>query len=171
MDSKTWCTMGPARGHAACPQSAAYNGARMPDDRQEREGARGSTRRCRRSRAGSLAGREYGMDYQNLRGWIAAVDELGELERLAGVDSDLELATITELVLRERRPPPAVLYDDIVGYSRGYRVLTGLSNTPKRMALTLRLPTDLDTRGLIQAWRARMETLEPIPPRVVSRGP
>ena len=47
------------------------------------------------------------MDYQNLRGWIAAVDELGELERLAGVDSDLELATITELVLRERRPPPA----------------------------------------------------------------
>jgi UbiD family decarboxylase len=111
------------------------------------------------------------MDYQNLRGWIAAVDELGELERLEGVDSDLELATITELVLRERRPPPAVLYDDIVGYSRGYRVLTGLSNTPKRTALTLRLPTDLDTRGLIQAWRARMETLEPIPPRVVSRGP
>ncbi|HKC61499.1 MAG TPA: hypothetical protein VKB92_15540 [Myxococcales bacterium] len=91
------------------------------------------------------------MDYQNLRGWIAAVDELGELERLEGVDSDLELATITELVLRERRPPPAVLFDDIAGFPTGYRVVTGLSNTPRRTALTLRLPTDLDTRGLIQA--------------------
>ena len=80
-----------------------------------------------------------------------------ELERLEGVDSDLELATITELVLRERRPPPAVLFDDIAGFPTGYRVLTGLSNTPRRTALTLRLPTDLDTRGLIQAWRARLQ--------------
>jgi 4-hydroxy-3-polyprenylbenzoate decarboxylase len=111
------------------------------------------------------------MDYQDLRGWIAAVEELGELERLDGADWDLEMAAITELVLRERRPPPALLFDEIPGYPSGYRVLTGLANTPRRTALTLRMPTDLDSRGLVQAWRQRLGSLEPIPPRVVDRGP
>src|SRR5262245_8467144 len=115
-------------------------GPRVAGDPSDRDAARGAARGhrrrepgvslgCRSSRTGSLAGRESGMDDQNLRGWITAVDELGELERLAGVDSDLELATITELVLRERQPPPAVLFDDIAGFPTGYRVLTGLSNT------------------------------------------
>ena len=111
------------------------------------------------------------MAYRDLREWIAAADALGELVRLDGVHWDLELATVTELALRERRPPPAVLYDQIPGYPNGYRVLTGLANSPARVALTLGMPTDLDSRGLVETWRRRIGSLEPIPPRTVAHGP
>jgi UbiD family decarboxylase len=109
--------------------------------------------------------------YRDLREWIAAAEDLGELERLDGVNWDLEIGTVTELALRERRPPPAVLYDQIPGYPAGYRVLTGLANSPRRVALTLGMSTDLDSRGLVDTWRQRIGSLEPIPPRTVTRGP
>jgi 4-hydroxy-3-polyprenylbenzoate decarboxylase len=111
------------------------------------------------------------MQDEDLRTWIQAVDDLGELERFDGASWDLELAAISEIALRERRPPPALLFDHIVDYPSGFRVLNGLLNSPRRTALTLGLGADLDSRGLVQAWRQRLRSLEPIAPRLVERGP
>src|SRR5690348_17261151 len=111
------------------------------------------------------------MQDEDLRTWIQAVDDLGELERFDGASWDLELAAISEIALRERRPPPALLFDHIVDYPPGFRVLNGLLNSPRRTALTLGLGADLDSRRLVQAWRQRLRTLEPIAPRLVERGP
>ncbi|MFC7648453.1 UbiD family decarboxylase domain-containing protein [Streptosporangium lutulentum] len=55
-----------------------------------------------------------------------------------------------------RRPsPPALLFDDIVGYGRGPRVLTASMANARRLGMTLRLGTSLDDRGLVEALRNR----------------
>jgi 4-hydroxy-3-polyprenylbenzoate decarboxylase len=92
---------------------------------------------------------------------------MGELQHVSGAHWDLEIGTISEINYR-RKPPAALLFDDIVGYPRGYRVLTGAVSNTRRMAFTLGLDPDLDTAGLIQAlrgkpaeWERRAPSFEP----------
>src|SRR5687767_1003058 len=110
----------------------------------------------------------------DLRSWIERVEQLGELQHVSGAHWDLEIGTISEINYR-RKPPAALLFDDIVGYPRGQRVLTGRLCNPHRMALTLGLDPQLDTTGLIQAlsgkplqWEKAAPQFEP---QVVTSGP
>jgi UbiD family decarboxylase len=103
----------------------------------------------------------------NLREWIARIDSLGELQRVDGAHWDLEIGTISEINYR-RKPPAALLFDEIVGYPRGYRVLTGSVSNARRMAVTLGLDPDLDTARLVHAlrgkpldWEAKASQFEP----------
>ena len=67
------------------------------------------------------------MSYRDIRDWLIAVERDGELKRVSGADCDLEMSGICEILYREgKRPVPAVLYDDIPGYPKGYRTLFGL---------------------------------------------
>ncbi len=111
------------------------------------------------------------MGYTDLRGWIEEVDKIGELKRLDGVDWNLEIGAITEIVCRENKSRPALLFDKIKDYPQGFRVLSGLLNTMPRLALTV--GTDKEITGLqfVQEWRNRMRNLKPIPPTLVSSGP
>ena len=102
------------------------------------------------------------------------MEQLGELQHVSGAHWDLEIGTISEINYR-RKPPAALLFDDIVGYPRGQRVLTGTLCNPHRMALTLGLDPQLDTTGLIQAlsgkplqWERAAPQFEP---QVVGSGP
>ena len=79
------------------------------------------------------------MAYQDLREWLEQVDALGELRRVEGAHWDLEIGTITELVRRENPHPPALLFEDLPDYPQGFRLLTGINNTARRLALTLHL--------------------------------
>lgn len=88
----------------------------------------------------------------DLRDWIAAVDELGELQTVAGADSHLEVGDICELNYRRRRPG-ALLFESLVGHRPGTRLLTGSVSTARRLGLTLRLGGDLDDRQLIELLR------------------
>ena len=52
---------------------------------------------------------------------------MGELKRLNGADWNLEIATLAELIYRERSGViPALLFDRIKGYPEGFRI------TPER---------------------------------------
>jgi hypothetical protein len=66
---------------------------------------------------------------------------------------------------------PAVLFDEIKDYPKGYRILTGILSSPRRLALTMNLEPEFGDREFIAAWRKRMETLKPVPARRVSDGP
>lgn len=90
----------------------------------------------------------------DLRDWIARIESLGELQHVSGAHWDLEIGTISEINYR-RKPPAALLFDNIVGYPRGYRVLTGAVSNARRMALTLGLDPGLDTSGLMHALRGK----------------
>ena len=46
---------------------------------------------------------------------------------------DLEIGAISEINYR-RKPSAALLFDDIIDYPRGYRVLTGTLSNARRMA-------------------------------------
>jgi 4-hydroxy-3-polyprenylbenzoate decarboxylase len=108
-----------------------------------------------------------------LRSWIARIESLQELQRVSGAHWDREIGAISEINYR-RKPSAALLFDDIVGYPRGYRVLTGSLGNARRMAVTLGLDADLDTIGLVQAlrgkpveWEAAASRFEP---RTLDRG-
>lgn len=90
----------------------------------------------------------------SLRTFLAAVDAIGELRHVRQADWDLELGAIAELSYRSARPE-ALLFDDIKGYARGQRVLTGSTGSPGRFGLTLRLGGDLDDAALVDALRGK----------------
>ena len=90
----------------------------------------------------------------DLRAWLRQVEDLGELQCVSGADWNLEIGAIAEINYR-RKPPAAMLFDDIVGYPRGHRVLIGSLSNSHRIALTLGLEAGLDTAGLVQALRGR----------------
>ena len=50
-------------------------------------------------------------------------------------------------------------------------VLSGATNSSKRLALTLGFPVPARPLDVVQAYRDRMKTHQPIPPRVVGSGP
>ena len=110
----------------------------------------------------------------DLRTWIARIESLGELQCVSGAHWDREIGAISEINYR-RKPSAALLFDDVVGYPRGYRVLTGSLSNARRMAVTLGLDPDLDTAGLVQALRGKPLAWEAAAPRfepnVLERAP
>ena len=62
--------------------------------------------------------------YTDLREWLEIVDSFGEPKKVDGVDWNLEMGTLSELIARESKGPvAAVLFDNIKGYPKGYRTL------------------------------------------------
>ncbi len=90
----------------------------------------------------------------SLRAWLQAIEELGELTHVRGAHWDKELGAIAELSYR-RPESKALLFDDIVGYARGQRVLTGTTGSARRLGHTLRVGDDLDDAGLVEVLRGK----------------
>ena len=105
----------------------------------------------------------------DLRGWLEAVDRLGELHHVdAEVDPEQEMAGITYLV-GKREGAPALLFNSVRGARQGTRSLFNLLGTSlPRIALALGLPPSLGAHELIQATRLRLK--QRIPPRVIAAG-
>ena len=110
------------------------------------------------------------MEYRDLRDWIRKVEELGELKTLKKCDWNLEIGAITELVAH-RDDGPAVLFDEIKDYPKGYRVLSNSLSSRKRLALTLDLPEGETKMDFVRAWRERYQKIKPIPPKFVKKSP
>ncbi len=106
----------------------------------------------------------------DLRAWLRAVDSIGELRVIEGVDWEENIGRATEM-LHHTDDSPAVLFDKIPGYPAGYRVLVNSMATRGRIALTLGLDPDIDTFGLVDAWERLMDTVEPKPVKMVEDGP
>lgn len=109
------------------------------------------------------------MVYHDLRDWMARVEELRELRAVQQAHWDVEIGVITEIVMN--RHGPALLFDHIPGYPEGYRILANALGGPRRLALTLGLPTDREIKELLALWQEKKRALRPVPPRVVRDGP
>jgi 4-hydroxy-3-polyprenylbenzoate decarboxylase len=107
--------------------------------------------------------------YRDLREFVAALEELGELRRVTGADPDLEIGAIDEL--NHERGGPALLFDEIKGYPAGYRVLCNPMDTMKRALLALGLPPDLDRNTALEQYERHIASFRPIPPETVASGP
>jgi UbiD family decarboxylase len=111
--------------------------------------------------------RETSQDARDLREWLQAIDELGELQVVNGADWNLEIGGISELNYR-RKPSAALLFDRIKDYPPGWRVLTGSLTSSRRVGVTLRLGSDYTDQQLVEAlrgkpmeWEARAAEFEP----------
>ena len=65
----------------------------------------------------------------DLRAWLRDVEAFGELTNLNGADWNLELGAISELNVK-KAGPRALLFDEIPGYRKGFRVLTCSTSSP-----------------------------------------
>ena len=93
------------------------------------------------------------------RGWLDVVDKLGELERVPGASWDVEMGAITHMLTEKSRgQAPAILFDNVPGYPKGYRTLYGQLSSIKRIALTLGLPLEHDRKvDIVQRYHERMQ--------------
>lgn len=104
--------------------------------------------------------------FNDLRQFVDAAVNTNELTRLNGVNRDLELGAITEVV-SEREDGPAILFDDIEDYPTGFRVLTNPFGTVERTKLGLNVPNSLDPLGVIDHWRTESDDWDGVPPNEV----
>jgi UbiD family decarboxylase len=109
--------------------------------------------------------------WRDLRDWIDAIDRLGELRRVSGLTSESDIGEVTELLDRNEGSP-AVLFDEIPGYSKGYRVLVNALGTRGRQAVALGLdPSVASHDALLAYWRSKLRSFVPIQPIEVAAGP
>lgn len=113
------------------------------------------------------------MAYKDLRDFLKAVEAYGELKRFKGVHWNLEMGTIAELVYHEGKyPRPALLFDEIPGYPRGYRCLFGLFSSPRRVAMAFGLPEEqIERKAMLQNWRKKSKLSSYIPPKPATSSP
>jgi len=112
-------------------------------------------------------------DPLDLRAWLAEVEKLGELRHVRGADCNLELGAISELNVK-KDVPPALLFDEIKDYPKGFRVLTCSTSSPARLSSILRLPIEKTHGGLVEALRGKpakwKEAAARFPATVVKSG-
>ena len=110
----------------------------------------------------------------DLRAFLSAVEDGGEVEHVAGAHWDRELGAVTEVLYREKvDKSPLLLFDEVPGYAKGMRCLYGMLGSPLRLALGLGIdPANSgDRRTMLDTYRRRIKSHEPIPPRTVDDGP
>jgi 4-hydroxy-3-polyprenylbenzoate decarboxylase len=105
-------------------------------------------------------------------GWKLSATS-AELKKVDGVDWNLEMGTLAEIFSRETKggPTPAVLFDNVPGYPKGFRALFAQNASFKRMALNLGLDMNLSNLDLVRAFRQKLVSHEPIKHKVVTKGP
>jgi 4-hydroxy-3-polyprenylbenzoate decarboxylase len=111
----------------------------------------------------------YDRPHADLREAIQRFEQAGELLRIRGASWKLEMGTLAEIVYRGETPP-AILFEDIPGYPKGFRALSGATNSAKRLAIMLGFPVPSHPLDVVRAYRDRMKAHKPIPPRTVSKG-
>ncbi|MDP6559318.1 MAG: UbiD family decarboxylase [Candidatus Binatia bacterium] len=112
------------------------------------------------------------MIYNGLRDWLEKVDRMGELKRLKGVDWNLEMGAVVDVLYREHPPyPPAILFDKIKDHAEGFRALFGHFASPKRIALTLGITQEFDhILEFVRVYHDKIKGCVPIPMQEVKSG-
>ena len=125
------------------------------------------------ARAAKTAEAGMRVGYGDLRGWLEAVAGLGELLHVKGAHWDAEMGAITHMLTEKSQgTAPAILFDEVPGYPKGFRTLYGELSSVRRIALTLGLPLERARKtDIVRQYHARMQSLAPLAPRFVEDGP
>jgi UbiD family decarboxylase len=109
----------------------------------------------------------------DLREWLVAVEELGELRTVDAADPELEIGALTEI--NDEKRGPALLFDRIPGHPAGHRLLSSALITSSRLGLAMGVQAAPTVRQLLnelagkpQQWDAGAPKFSP---RVVPTGP
>src|SRR5438093_6577133 len=83
---------------------------------------------------------------------------MGELKTVLGATWEEDIGGISELMNEGKGP--ALLFDEIPGYPRGYRVASNLFTTVRRTAAAV----GMEEEGLARHWSDAVRNVKPIPP-------
>jgi UbiD family decarboxylase len=110
----------------------------------------------------------------NLRNWLDDMQQADNLQVLKGADWNLELGAISEMNVKQDGHS-ALLFDEIMGFPAGYRVLTCTTSSAYRLSSILRAPQISQHKELVQwlrgkpkEWQSRAASF---PPVTVESGP
>jgi 4-hydroxy-3-polyprenylbenzoate decarboxylase len=101
--------------------------------------------------------------YKDLREFIEQVDHLGMLRRIDGADARFEIGGVAE-VAASYPGCPALLFDDIKGFPRGFRIFTNVTTSPARAALALGIDPLLKPLDALKVWKEKRKGLKPLKP-------
>src|SRR5918994_7001955 len=108
--------------------------------------------------------------FNDLREWMREAEKLGELKTVLGASWQEEIGLAADVVI-PRDDGPAVLFDEVPGCPKGFRLLINVF-AGKRRAMTLGFPDGLTKQELSQAYfKHYQDKQQPIPPVIVNEGP
>jgi 4-hydroxy-3-polyprenylbenzoate decarboxylase len=108
--------------------------------------------------------------YGDLREWMEEAERLGELRRVTGASWQEEIGLAADVVV-PRDDGPAVLFDEVPGCPKGFRLLMNVF-AGKRRAMTLGFPDGLTKQELSQAYFDHYQNKQQhLPPVIVEDGP
>ncbi len=110
------------------------------------------------------------MAFYDVREFIDALRKLDDVRDVRGAHWHLEIGGLTE-IFASRAQFPLMLFDDIVDYPTGWRVISNYVNDARRAALALGLPPDVSKVEMLRHWKDRLADADSIPPRQVDDGP
>ncbi|MBI3013974.1 MAG: UbiD family decarboxylase [Candidatus Tectomicrobia bacterium] len=110
---------------------------------------------------------------RDLRQWLQAVQDLGELRTIKNASWELEMGALVDILYaRSNEAHPAILFENIPGYPDNARVLFGLVGSLRRLALTWNLDLSFsDPMQLVESCRQKLRRMTPIPHRYVEPPP
>ncbi len=115
---------------------------------------------------------EYQTPHADLREWLGRIEGIGELKRIEGADWNLEMGAIAEMIYHANpENPPALLFEKIPGYPDDFKVLSGMTNSAGRLAVTLGFAKPRGALDVVRAYRDRLKTFELQPAHHVTEGP
>jgi len=88
--------------------------------------------------------------YEDLRGWIAQADQLGEVKHVKGASWQEDIGLAADLIMHSDTAP-CVIFDEVPGYPKGHRVLVNFF-AGRRKNMTLGLPLEFNKMELSQAF-------------------
>ena len=97
-------------------------------------------------------------NYEDLREFIEQVEALGALRRVEGADPLYEVGGITEVAAGSAECP-ALLFDALKGFPRGFRIFTNATVSAQRAALALGIDPHLPPIEALKEWRNRRAAL------------
>ncbi len=111
--------------------------------------------------------------HDDLRGWLEKAEKIGKVQHIKGAHWDREMACLAELfVYRKKLETPALLFEDIPGIDKKYRVLFHELITPWATALAMDFDPQFETLvDLVKIVHEKIEHQKLIPPKFVSNGP
>ncbi len=90
------------------------------------------------------------LPYCDLREWIAAAEELGEIRHISNASWQEDIGMAAEVALHSETAP-CLVFDDVPGCPKGFRVLTNFFGGARKN-MTLGFPTNLSKLELSEAF-------------------
>ncbi|MDP2607190.1 MAG: UbiD family decarboxylase [Deltaproteobacteria bacterium] len=110
------------------------------------------------------------MIFSDLRHYISTLEELDQLKVIEGASCNLEIGAITEIAAF-RKKCPAVLFDSIQGFEKGYRILTNFLSNRTRERLVFGVSNDLTDPEAVFHWKNKLKEFVPVEPVEVQNPP